>query len=252
MLLGVASVPAFAFGNSDITNQSWKQSNGVGKKYKSRSTVKDIALDKQAWRVILHSGDCGRDPGKWNDCEQDRARSEWTSQTSIKKGESWHSVSMFLPEDHMSVSPVLNVYFQLHQKHAGQILFIQDVGENIYISFHSGGGFGGDPKNKITHHKQIVVDEYKGKKWMNFVIHLNASRDYDGFMKVYLNGELYSEYHGKTMHNNQTLFSKFGIYHAYRSLHDKSSKGVYPDQVVYYDNLYQAKTKEKLLKLIQK
>ena len=48
-------------------------------------------------RFELRNGDCGEDPGKWNDCESLRQRHELKWKRF--KGKSWYAYSIYLPKD---------------------------------------------------------------------------------------------------------------------------------------------------------
>ena len=55
----------------------------------------------------------------------------------------------------------------------------------------------------------------------------------------------------KTITNSCCFFNKFGIYHSWISRWKEEVKGVYPEQVIYYDNLFRTNKREKLLGLIE-
>ena len=71
-----------------------------------------------------------------------------------------------------------------------------------------------------------------------------------GFVKMYVNDELYNDYEGRTGFGGE-FFNKFGIYHSWISRWNDEVHGEYPTQVVYYDNLFRTNSKKKLLKLIK-
>ena len=59
-------------------------------------------------------------------------------------------------------------------------------------------------------------------------------------------------YEGNTSLGKEKHYSKFGIYHSWVSRWNEKIHGEYLTQVIFYDNLFRANKKEKLLKLIQK
>ena len=113
----------------EITNLSWEKSVHVGKELSNyRETVSSPALGKKAWKITLLPKDCGRDKeGDYSDCKNngrdpvvghgggDRARSEYYTSEKFR-GEKWHSVSIFIPNDFKSVEPVSTSFFQIYEK----------------------------------------------------------------------------------------------------------------------------------------
>ena len=88
-------------------------------------------------------------------------------------------------------------------------------------------------------------------KWTTIIFHTKMGKaPGEGFSKMYVNNILYNDYDGRTGYGGR-FFNKFGIYHSWISRWKDEVHGKYPTQVVYYDNLFRTKNKEKLLKLIQ-
>ena len=89
-------------------------------------------------------------------------------------------------------------------------------------------------------------------KWTTILFHTKMSKDpKKGFMKMYVEDTLYNVFEGRTSFGGEH-YNKFGIYHSWISRWNDKYMGEYPKQVIYYDNLFRANNKEKLLKLIQK
>ena len=243
----------------EITNLSWKKSVAKGKKlFNFRETVTSPALGKEAWKITLLPKDCGRDnEGDYSDCKNngrdavvgfgggDRARSEYSSKNF--RGEKWHSVSIFIPNDFKSVEPVSTSFFQIYEKGEGPRLMLRpkwDVLEPRYYPIN-----GMDSPGEV--HKALKIDDMRGK-WTTIIFHTKISKDpKKGFMKMYVNDVLYNVYEGRTSLGSGEHYTKFGIYHSWISRWKDAVHGEYPTQVVYYDNLFRTNSKEKLLKLIQ-
>jgi len=101
-------------------------------------------------------------------------------------------------------------------------------------------------------HKPLKIDDMRDK-WTTIIFHVKTSKDpLKGFMKMYVNDVLYNVYEGNTSLGKGKHYSKFGIYDSWVSRWNEKIHGEYPTQVIYYDNLFRANKKEKLLKLIQK
>ena len=63
-----------------------------------------VRAGKKSIRFEVREGDCGNDPGKWNDCKKDRQRHELSGDRF--NGKAWYAYSIYLPKDFKSVDPV--------------------------------------------------------------------------------------------------------------------------------------------------
>jgi len=247
----------------EITNIQWNKSVAKGKKLKKfRETVTSPALGKKAWKITLLPRDCGNDGNKYSDCQNngkdavvghgggDRARSEYSSDKRYT-GEKWISVSIYLPNDFRSIEPVSTSLFQIYewgkaiqQRHPRMMLRVKNgVLEPRYFPVN-----GRDVPGKINKH--LLIDEMRDK-WTTIIFHKKMGKKAgEGFVKMYVNDVLYNEYNGRTGYGGK-FFNKFGIYHSWITRWKDDMHGEYPTQVVYYDNLFRANSKEKLLKLIK-
>ena len=248
----------------EITNIQWKKSVAKGKKlFNFRETVTLPALGKKAWKITLLPKDCGRDnDGNYSDCKNngkdavvghgggDRARSEYSSSSKMFTGEKWMSVSIFIPQDFKSVEPVSTSLFQIYewgktnqQRHPRMMLRVKRG--NLEPRYFAVNGM--DSPGLVK--KDLKIDDMRGK-WTTIIFHTNMTKDpLKGFVKMYVNGELYNDYEGRTGYGGK-FYNKFGIYHSWISRWTEVY-GEYPTQVVYYDNLFRTNSKKKLLKLIQ-
>jgi hypothetical protein len=247
----------------EITNIQWNKSVAKGKKLKKfRETVTSPALGKKAWKITLLPRDCGNDGSKYSDCQNngkdavvghgggDRARSEYSSDKRYT-GEKWISVSIYLPNDFKSVEPVSTSLFQIYewgkkdeQRHPRMMLRVKNG--NLEPRFFPVNGMDSPGWAK----KDLKIDDMRGK-WTTLIFHTNMSKDpLKGFVKMYVNDELYNDYEGRTGFGGK-FFNKFGIYHSWISRWNDEVHGEYPTQVVYYDNLFRTNSKKKLLKLIK-
>ena len=248
----------------EITNIQWKKSVAKGKKlFNFRETVASPALGKKAWKITLLPKDCGRNnQGDYSDCKNngkdavvghgggDRARSEYSSSSKMFTGEKWMSLSIFIPKDFKSVEPVSTSLFQIYewgktnqQRHPRMMLRVKRG--NLEPRYFAVNGM--DSPGWVK--KDLKIDDMRGQ-WTTIIFHANMTKDpLKGFVKMYVNGELYNDYEGRTGYGGK-FYNKFGIYHSWISRWTEVY-GEYPTQVVYYDNLFRTNSKKKLLKLIQ-
>lgn len=258
----------FSFFNNviakEITNITWKKSVAKGKKLSNfRETVTSPALGEKAWKITLLPRDCGRDiNGNYSDCKNngkdavvghgggDRARSEYSSSSKMFIGEKWMSVSIFIPKDFKSADPVSASFFQIYewgktnqQRHPRMML--REKWGKLEPRYFAVNGM--DSPGRVI--EDLKIDDMRGK-WTTIIFHANMTKNpLKGFIKMYVNGELYNEYEGRTGYGGK-FFNKFGIYHSWISRWT-IDYGEYPTQIVYYDNLFRTNSKKKLLKLIQ-
>jgi len=247
----------------EITNIQWNKSVAKGKKLKKfRETVTSPALGKKAWKITLLPRDCGNDGSKYSDCKNngkdavvghgggDRARSEYSSDKRYT-GEKWISVSIYLPNDFKSVEPVSTSLFQIYEwgkkdVQRGPRMMLKVKNGNLEPRFYPVNGW--DSPGWVK--KDLKIDDMRGK-WTTLIFHTNMSKDpLKGFVKMYVNDELYNDYEGRTGFGGE-FFNKFGIYHSWISRWNDEVHGEYPTQVVYYDTLFRTNKKEKLLKLLR-
>ena len=244
----------------EITNLSWEKSVHVGKELSNfRETVASPALGKKAWKITLLPKDCGRDKeGDYSDCKNngrdpvvghgggDRARSEYYTSEKFR-GEKWHSVSIFIPNDFKSVEPVSTSFFQIYERGEGPRLMLRPKYGVLSPRYYPVNGM--DSAGVV--HKRLRIKDMRGK-WTTILFHTKMSKDpKKGFMKMYVNDTLYNVFEGRTSFGGEH-YNKFGIYHSWISRWNDKFLGEYPKQVIYYDNLFRTNNKEKLLKLIQK
>ena len=248
----------------EITNLSWNKSVAKGKKLSNfRETVTSPALGKKAWKITLLPKDCGRDnEGDYSDCKNngrdavvghgggDRARSEFSSSQKFI-GEKWHSLSIFIPKDFKSVQPVQVSLWQIYEwgnkdEQRGPRLMLKVMDGKLVPRYYpiNGMDLGGISQNYLN------IEDMK-EKWTTLIFHTKMSKDpLKGFVRMYVNDVLYNQYKGRTSWGG-LHYNKFGIYHSWISRWNDEINGEYPTHIVYYDNLFRANSKEKLLKLIQ-
>jgi len=243
----------------EITNMKWEKSVYFGKKLSNfKETVSSPALGKKAWKITLLPKDCGREKeGDYSDCKNngrdpvvghgggDRARSEYYTPAKFR-GEKWHSVSIFIPTNYKSVEPVSTSFFQIYERGEGPRMMLRTKYGFVEPRYYPVNGM----DSPGVRHKTLRIDAMKGK-WTTIIFHTKMSKDpKKGFMKMYVNNTLYNVFEGRTSFGGEH-YNKFGIYHSWISRWKEEVKGAYPEQVIYYDNLFRTNKREKLLGLIE-
>ena len=124
----------------------------------------------------------------------DRARSEYSSPKKFT-GEKWISVSIYLPKDFKSVEPVSTSLFQIYewgntnqQRHPRMMLRVKNG--NLEPRYFAVNGM--DSPGWVK--KDLKIDDMR-EKWTTIIFHANMTKDpLKGFVKMYVNGELYNDY----------------------------------------------------------
>ena len=265
----------------NVTNLKFKPSRYIGKVGPSYEIVNkgsgDPVIGTSSFKFVAIPFDCGSDGVKQNDCgalttdtvsadrkskgisNGDRVRSEIGTMDKTFKGSGnhWMTFSLFIPNDYTSVAPSYTNFYQIFEKGNGPITMIQERNGFLTIQYKISG--------KMVHERNILeISDIKGK-WNHFVINVNYSKNKDkGYFNLWLNSEHVSSYKGQTYGGSpKGIFIKVGIYQNYISKY-LISKGKnpnwvngqeadgFPTQIIYMDNIFKLKKKEKLSKLITK
>ena len=165
-------------------------------------------------RFEVRSGDCFQWTSGSTDCTQhpfidrqgDRERYELFSDT-FKKKEHWFSWSIYFPEDYKNNWPLKNLYGQFHEHGEGAnvIWSFEQYPNGIVLTKE--GGLGGSAMKQFT----ILGNNQVPGKWHDFLIHVEFSKNDNGFLKVWVNDKLKVAYKGITESTGK-IFHKFGIY----------------------------------------
>lgn len=174
-------------------------------------------------RFELRSGDCTATP-EWNDCANDRERSELTQQPpySLPGQEYWYSFSLYVPETYKNIFPVKVALGQFHQRGAKSPPLMFQNGE---------GGYWLD-LNQIKEKPRLLIAEKQLRgRWQDILVNARWSKNKDGFLRVWVNGEQKFSRDGANIAQEGPIFFKYGIYRSFLS----RKKEKHPDQVVYFD-----------------
>ena len=144
-LLGILFLSLLLCGNSfaakivklpkDVSSGSKFYKSLTGKYYKkygyqivNKDKGHPVRAGNQSIRFEVRNGDCGRDPGSWSDCKNDRERHELSGgQSHMTKGEYWFSWSIYFPKDHKNLYPLSNAFGQFHQKEGNPVFMFKEL-----------------------------------------------------------------------------------------------------------------------------
>ena len=184
----------------------------------------------------MRPGDCGRDKGgRWDDCKNDRERSELTQRGYTQKGgdEYWYRWSIYIPDSHQNLYGTKLAYGQFHQKRCPPVFMFQEYGGGYWLNIQP------PIKGYDDNRRLLEAKEFIGK-WNDIVVHARWTGKNDGWFKVWVNGEEKTSYNGKTMSCKEVYF-KYGVY---RSFVSRSQLSKTVTTIAYYDGVVRSKSKE--------
>lgn len=195
-------------------------------------------------RFELRNGDC-----MGTDCSRDRERVEFRQNNPPPTGRPiWVGYSVMLDPSWPMLGPRMNT--KLGQWHLssvggrsqGPTLLMELNDECLIVSVKDPNVADDDPMNPapnlawdcIAPRSQLIG------QFNHIMINANWSTGQDGFLYVYLNGNLEWSYQGRTINVDARPYFKYGIY---RSFISRCSGGC-GTQIAYYANVVQGRSRE--------
>ncbi|NRB33168.1 MAG: heparin lyase I family protein [Rhodobacteraceae bacterium] len=200
-----------------------------------------VRAGEAAQRFEVRPGDCGRNPG-WDDCANDRERSEVTVREVIQPGTvRWVAYSIYLPDDFYSSPRVTTSLGQIHQRggpscSAGglpsfpPLLQIDAKGNRVQACLHVLTGPADNVRDVCRDLPLTSVAAMRGR-WTDVMIHLDARER--GVLEIYLNEARKARSQDFIRFVPQDYYVKYGSYRSFVSRHG----GPMPTQVAVYDEV---------------
>ncbi|KEQ04792.1 polysaccharide lyase [Pseudorhizobium pelagicum] len=212
----------------------------AGKSYAySRSRAPD---GSNAERFELRPGDCPRSTG---DCGADRERIEKSEQLPASKvgSEYWYSFSVYVPEDWPRTAPLTTKLGQFHQKGEGKppVLFqFDEYGYEFELSNPS--QVQKDPMNPVRPLRNVSLKPAAAMRgaWTEVLVHAKWSRQQDGFINVWVDGQKKVDLAGPNVDRNQPVYFKYGIYRSFVSRYGGRD---YPTLVAWFRDVKRGPTR---------
>ena len=210
-----------------------------------------VRFGEQAIRFEVRRGDCGVSPGGYNDCEAASERHELRAQENSLKGVTWHTFSLFLPNDFPIDGFDWNAMGQFHSDGDGLPAFNWNGEPNGYeLQRRTSCNL---PKNKNkkcstrnlgNHYQTLIQREDLLGKWYDHIFNVKWSLKQDGYLKHWINGKLIYHYQGSNLTPREKEGFQFGIYRGFLPTSPKVTT-----HVAYYDEIRYAKKSCEKLKL---
>ena len=197
-------------------------------------------------RFELRAGDCFPEPdGKWNDCETDRERFEFSSQPEQKpQGRECYGYSLKLAKDFIPLDPTNTDLGQVHQiggpkgtagglRSFPPLIQIGASKKHLMFGWHELTGDANNVRDKKRTYKLAKLSDLKGK-WTD----ISFCLDYENNrMDAWVNGKKKVEIKKSPINfMPKVTYFKYGIYRSFISRY-KSRKGELPTQIVFYDEV---------------
>ena len=194
-----------------------------------------VRLGKVSQRFEVRAGDCAAD-NRWDDCAQDRERSEWVVNGQItpnsQKAFSW---SIYLDPEFKDSPIVKTTLGQLHQEawfKNGPLLQFELWNGQYQMCIHRLSGDINNATDKCEYWPLAKLSDMKGK-WTDIKFYLD-SNSRTGSLKVWVNEKVKADIKTPVVTWDPNYFYfKYGIYRTFVSNHG----GPMPTQIAYFDEV---------------
>ncbi len=206
-------------------------------------SVSDFSIigDKSI-RFESNDGECGKEP-KWNDCTNDRERTELYYKKKPWKKERWYRFYIYLPKDYNSIAPAKMSLIQWKRHKPSKVLV-------MFQHMHAGLTFNRNGDSFKDSYVVLKRNEELLGNWTEIIFSTNWHPDpAKGFMKVWIDGKLKVDFKGisNTKKGNE-LSLRYGLYSSSMSRYKTAFQTqTMPQRVIFFDGVKEEKSCEKLI-----
>ena len=206
-------------------------------------SVSDFSIigDKSI-RFESNDGECGKEP-KWNDCTNDRERTELYYKKKPWKKERWYRFYIHLPEDYNSIAPAKMSLIQWKRHKPSKVLV-------MFQHMHGGLTFNRNGDSFKDSYVVLKRNEELLGNWTEIIFSTNWHPDPEkGFMKVWIDGKLKVDFKGvSNTKKGKELSLRYGLYSSsmsrYKTVFETQTM---PQRVIFFDGVKEEKSCEKLI-----
>ena len=206
-------------------------------------SVSDFSIiGKTSIRFESNHGECGQEPN-WNDCPNDRERTELYYGDESWKKERWYRFYLFLPKDYNSIAPAKMSLIQWKRLDPSEVL-IQFQHMHAGLTFNRSGDTFPDSYIVLKSNEDLLGN------WTEIIFNTNWHPDpKKGFMKVWIDGKLKVDFKGRAnSKDGRKLTLRYGLYSSYMSYYkDTFNTKKMPQRIAFYDGVKSEKNCQKLL-----
>ena len=195
-----------------------------------------VRYGKRSERFEVRPGDCSSSRRGWNDCDNDRERSELIQvpPRQHQGDEYWYRWSILVPEGHVNLYPVKSAYGQFHQKGCKPVFLFQEYAGGYHLNVQA------IVAGSARRYPLLQASEFVGK-WNDVVVHAQWTKGGDGRFEVWVNGDRKVSYEGPTMTCHEVYF-KYGMYRSFISRNPEAAGR--ETTVVYFDGVVRSRSGE--------
>ena len=208
-------------------------------------SVSDFSIiGKTSIRFESNDGECGQEPN-WNDCPNDRERTELNYGDETWKKERWYRFYLFLPKDYNSIAPAKMSLIQWKRHKPSKVLV-------MFQHMHAGLTFNRNGDSFKDSYVVLKSNEELLGNWTEIIFNTNWHPDpKKGFMKVWIDGKLKVDFKGVSNTKKGNVLSlRYGLYSSFMSKYKTVfQKQEMPQRIIFFDGVKEEKNCEKLVGL---
>ena len=208
-------------------------------------SVNDFSkIGKTSLRFETNDGECGQYP-RWNDCQNDRERTELNYETEFWKTEKWYRFYLYLPKDYNSVAPGKMSLIQWKRLEPSKVLV-------MFKHTHAGLVLNRNAETFADSYIVLKPNEELLGSWTEIIFNTNWHPDSEkGVMKVWIDGKLKVDVKGRANINSlegRELSLRYGLYSSFMSNYKKTfNTKKMPQRIAFYDGVKAENSCQKLL-----
>jgi len=210
-------------------------------------SVSDFSIiGEKSIRFESNDGECGKEP-KWNDCTNDRERSELYYKKKPWKKERWYRFYIYLPKDYNSIAPAKMSLIQWKRHDPSRVL-VMFQHMHAGLTFNRNGDSFKDSFIVLKRNEELIGN------WTEIIFSTNWHPDpAKGFMKVWIDGKLKVDFKGvSNTKKGKELSLRYGLYSSFISRYKTTFQTqTMPQRVIFFDGVKEEKSCEKLIGLDQ-
>jgi len=206
-------------------------------------SVSDFSIigDKSI-RFESNDGECGKEP-KWNDCTNDRERTELYYKKKPWKKERWYRFYIHLPKDYNSIAPAKMSLIQW-KRHKPSKVLVMFQHDHSGLTFNRNGDTFKDTYIVLKPNKDLLGS------WTEIIFSTNWHLDPEkGFMKVWIDGKLKVDFKGRSnSKKGKEISLRYGLYSSSMSRYKRVFETeTMPQRIVFFDGVKEENSCKKLL-----
>ena len=199
-------------------------------------------IEDKSIRFESNDGECGKEP-KWNDCTNDRERTELYYKKKPWKKERWYRFYIHLPEDYNSIAPAKMSLIQWKRHKPSKVLV-------MFQHMHGGLTFNRNGDSFKDSYVVLKRNEELLGNWTEIIFSTNWHPDPEkGFMKVWVDGKLKVDFKGvSNTKKGKELSLRYGLYSSSMSRYKTAFETqTMPQRIIFFDGVKEETSCEKLI-----